>query len=254
MSTLKVNKIRDTAGSADSITLDPNGGAVIAGVTTVSTVKVGSGVTISSDGDIFTTGIGTFSSVKLSPDSGGGSFEVKAPSSSANTRILTLPDTTNGTILTTTSSDADRYKAGEIVQVIFGEITNDYSSGDFSDMTSSSYTNYGNLKLTITPKFNDSKLIFETNVNARLDDDNGHARYRLYDTTNSRLVGGEQLSHYYYAPTNAYPNVHMRLIGTSGYTTAFVCQVQVEINSGGTLNSDFSGSKYCSMTLTEVRQ
>ena len=38
MSTLKVNKIRDTAGSADSITLDPNGGAVIAGVTTVSTI------------------------------------------------------------------------------------------------------------------------------------------------------------------------------------------------------------------------
>ena len=57
MSTLKVNKIRDTAGSADSITLDPNGGAVIAGVTTVSTVKVGSGVTISSDGDIFHTGV-----------------------------------------------------------------------------------------------------------------------------------------------------------------------------------------------------
>ena len=75
MSTLKVNKLRDTAGSADAITLDPNGGAVLAGVTTVSTVKVGSGVTISSDGDIFTTGIGTFSSVKLSPDSGGGSFE-----------------------------------------------------------------------------------------------------------------------------------------------------------------------------------
>ena len=63
MSTLKVNKIRDTAGSADSITLDPNGGAVIAGVTTVSTVKVGSGVTINSDGGVFTTGITTSSSV-----------------------------------------------------------------------------------------------------------------------------------------------------------------------------------------------
>ena len=62
MSTLKVNKIRDTAGSADSITLDPNGGAVIAGVTTVSTVKVGSGVTISSDGDIFHTGVCTATS------------------------------------------------------------------------------------------------------------------------------------------------------------------------------------------------
>jgi len=63
MSTLKVNKLRDTAGSTDAITLDPNGGAVLAGVTTVSTVKVGSGVTISSDGDVFTTGITTSSTV-----------------------------------------------------------------------------------------------------------------------------------------------------------------------------------------------
>ena len=62
MSTLKVNKLRDTAGSADAITLDPNGGAVLAGVTTVSTVKVGSGVTISSDGNIFHTGVCTATS------------------------------------------------------------------------------------------------------------------------------------------------------------------------------------------------
>ena len=62
MSTLKVNKIRDTAGSADAITLDPNGGAVIAGVTTVSTIKVGSGVTISSDGNVFNTGVCTATS------------------------------------------------------------------------------------------------------------------------------------------------------------------------------------------------
>ena len=68
MSTLKVNKIRYTAGSADSITLDPNGGAVIAGVTTISTARVtsgivtntfivGAGVTISESG-IEASGIG----------------------------------------------------------------------------------------------------------------------------------------------------------------------------------------------------
>ena len=62
MSTLKVNKLRDTAGSADAITLDPNGGAVLAGVTAVSTVNVGSGVTITSDGDIFHTGVCTATS------------------------------------------------------------------------------------------------------------------------------------------------------------------------------------------------
>ncbi len=67
MSTLKVNKLRDTAGSADAITLDPNGGAVLAGVTTISTarittgittsIQVGGGVTISESG-IEASGIG----------------------------------------------------------------------------------------------------------------------------------------------------------------------------------------------------
>ena len=57
MSTLKVNKLRDTAGSADAITLDPNGGAVLAGVTTVTSVKVGAAVTISESG-VAATGVG----------------------------------------------------------------------------------------------------------------------------------------------------------------------------------------------------
>ena len=57
MSTLKVNKLRDTAGSTDAITLDPNGGAVLVGVTTVTSVKVGAAVTISESG-IEASGIG----------------------------------------------------------------------------------------------------------------------------------------------------------------------------------------------------
>ena len=31
------------------------------------------------------------SSIKLTADSGGGTFEIKAPSSSGNTRVLTIP-------------------------------------------------------------------------------------------------------------------------------------------------------------------
>ena len=50
MSTLKVNKLRDTSGSTDAITLDPSGGAVLAGVTTVTSVKVGAAVTITESG------------------------------------------------------------------------------------------------------------------------------------------------------------------------------------------------------------
>ena len=47
MSTLKVNKLRDTSGSTDAITLDPNGGAVLAGVTTISTARITTGITTS---------------------------------------------------------------------------------------------------------------------------------------------------------------------------------------------------------------
>ena len=54
MSTLKVNKLRDTAGSADAITLDPNGGAVLAGVTTMTTARVTSGIVTNT----FTVGAG----------------------------------------------------------------------------------------------------------------------------------------------------------------------------------------------------
>ena len=40
------------------------------------------------------------SSIKLTADSGGGTFEIKAPASSGNTRVLTLPDTGNALLTT----------------------------------------------------------------------------------------------------------------------------------------------------------
>ena len=55
-----------------------NTGIQLAGVTTVTTLHVGSGVTLSSDGDVFATGISTFSEdikvgsgVTISPDGDG---------------------------------------------------------------------------------------------------------------------------------------------------------------------------------------
>tara|TARA_A100000171_G_scaffold555_1_gene765 strand:- start:453 stop:1058 length:606 start_codon:yes stop_codon:yes gene_type:complete len=43
------------------------------------------------------------SSIKLTADSGGGTFELKAPSSGSNARVLTVPDLADGTILTSSS-------------------------------------------------------------------------------------------------------------------------------------------------------
>ena len=58
------------------------------------------------------------SSIKLTADSNGGTFELKAPSSSSNTRVLTLPDTANGTVLTTTNP-----KPGNIIQIVSTTVT-----------------------------------------------------------------------------------------------------------------------------------
>jgi len=51
--------------------------------------------------------------IKLNAASGGGSFSLQAPSSSSNTRVMTLPDTADGTILTTTNP-----ATGNVVQTV----------------------------------------------------------------------------------------------------------------------------------------
>jgi len=85
--------------------------------------------------------------IKLNAASGGGSFSLQAPSSSANNRVMTLPDSADGTILTTTNP-----KSGTIVQKkIFHAATNSYS-------TSQSYVETV-ITGSITPESSSSKII-----------------------------------------------------------------------------------------------
>ena len=85
------------------------------------------------------------SSIKLTADSGGGTFEIKAPSSSGNTRVLTLPDTGNATVLTTDTS------VGKILQVKQTVKTDTASTGStsFADI----------LTISITPSAATSKIL-----------------------------------------------------------------------------------------------
>ena len=193
------------------------------------------------------------STIKLK-HSGGNSVSIAGPSSNpASNRTLTVPSNADGTILTTGSSDADRYKSGEIVQVVMGTFQNQYSGTTFADITSTSYVNYGDMKLTITPKFANSKLIFETHINSKLNDDDGNTQFELYDTTNSRSLMTAGVSTHYKAPTDAYQNNQIRMFGDASYTTSMVIQVRVKVVQGGTLNSDYSNQPRL-MTLTEVKQ
>ena len=55
--------------------------------------------------------------IKLNAASGGGSFSLQAPSSSANNRVFTLPDSADATLLTSTAS------LGKVIQVVSATTT-----------------------------------------------------------------------------------------------------------------------------------
>ena len=90
------------------------------------------------------------SSIKLTADSGGGTFEIKAPSSSANTRVLTLPDTGNATVLTTDSS------VGKILQVkqTVIDAQQNYGTGAENEI----------MNVSITPSATSSKVLVCCNM------------------------------------------------------------------------------------------
>ena len=95
--------------------------------------------------------------IKLNAASGGGSFSLQAPSSSANNRVMTLPDSADGTILTTTNP-----KAGNIIQVV----QVNYATAVESTNTSS-YTDTG-LAASITPASTSNTILVMISQNFRL--------------------------------------------------------------------------------------
>ena len=192
------------------------------------------------------------SSIKLK-HSGGNGVIIAAPSSNpASDRTLTLPTGGNGVICTT----VDRgFQAGEVVQTVFYTFLNNHPGmGISGDISSTSYVDLGNIAVSITPKFSDSKLIVETDFNCRVDDGDGHSKFDVYDATNDRYFSSDNgMSHHYYAPTNAYPSIHIRIMGTASYTTAMNLKLRAKLSSGGSLNCDFSSdSRFIS--VTEIKQ
>ena len=97
------------------------------------------------------------SSIKLTADSGGGTFEIKAPSSSGNTRVLTLPDTGNLTlgktgilqVVSSTKQDAWSYTANTTAAV---DVTGTDQDGNGSVFC-----------VKITPSSASSKILFTCN-------------------------------------------------------------------------------------------
>ena len=102
------------------------------------------------------------SSIKLTADSGGGTFEIKAPSSSGNTRVLTLPDTHNLTL-----------NGGKILQVVNAANTNQIST------TSTSFVTTG-VSVNITPASSSSKFLLAFSNATYNDTNNAHTYITFY--------------------------------------------------------------------------
>ena len=184
--------------------------------------------------------------------SNGNKVKLTTPDTLAANRTLKVPGNADGNIITSTSPDADRFKAGEIVQVVTQEFA--MSTGTFTNGTYTSLSSTG-LTSTITPKFSNSKIIYDTQITCNVNDDDGHTRWQVYDSTNARVFHNNTYcagGHYGFN-TNAYPTVHIRCLGTAVNTNAMTLAIKVSVNSGGTLSFSWSGSGNRLVTMTEIK-
>ena len=113
--------------------------------------------------------------IKLNAASGGGSFSLQAPSSSSNARVMTLPDTADGTILTTTNP-----RSGNIIQVVQGNVVDNEHQFTTTSFAAS------DLSATITPVFASSKILIHTTQVL----DTGAAGRQLYLGIFRSIAGG----------------------------------------------------------------
>ena len=184
--------------------------------------------------------------------SNGNKVKLATPSTLAANRTLTLPGNADGNIITSTSPDADRFKAGEIVQVVTQEFA--MNTATFTNGTYTSLSSTG-LSSTITPKFSNSKIIYDTQITCNVNDDDGHTRWQVYDNTNSRIFHNNTYcagGHFGFN-TNAWPTIHVRCLGTAVNTNAMTLVVKVQVNSGGTLSFSWSGTGNRLVTMTEIK-
>ena len=174
------------------------------------------------------------SSIKLTADSGGGTFEVKAPSSSGNTRVLTLPDTGNATILTTDSSVG---KILQVVQTVKNDVYNaDVNQGAYGvdvpgltvSITPSNASNKILVNIAVSVSFQDST---PTRMAATLFKDGSVITGAIGDTflTLQRVSFSQEISEAYTTST-----ISGEYLDTAGSTNATTYSVRLSHGHSGT--------------------
>ena len=92
--------------------------------------------------------------IKLNAASGGGSVSFQAPSSTGDDRIITLPTSADGTVLTTTNP-----KSKSVIQTV-----NMVKTDAVALQMSATYADVSGFTISITPEFANSKIILAGSI------------------------------------------------------------------------------------------
>jgi len=141
---------------------------------------------------------------------------------------------------------------GHVVQVQYRKQANNTFTS-----TSSSMTDMTDWYVDITPKSASNLIIWQSTITLKLNDSDGYARFRIVDSNNSDAVWNTNTymgSCGYYQATNGFMDEPLFHINTAGTTSAMRLQLQFQINSGGTLSREWSGSDDRIIMAMEIAQ
>ena len=141
---------------------------------------------------------------------------------------------------------------GHVIQVKYRTIQNTGIS-----TTSTSFTDCTNMYVDITPKSSSNLIVWQCTQTFNLNDENGYARFRIVDSNNSDATWSSNTymaSAAYYQPTTTYLDYPMFHINTAGSTSGMRLQLQVLIESGGTLTNGWSTLDARSIMAMEIAQ
>ena len=123
--------------------------------------------------------------------------------------------------------------------------------------TSASMVDVTNFYVDITPKYANSLLVFECTLDSKCTTAAAYARYRIVDSQNSDTVMNTNTyigQSNYYAGTSEWTTTALRNVFVSGTTSTMRLQLQMQLNSGGTFEMNWSGGDQRVVQVTEISQ
>jgi|9_EtaG_2_1085328.scaffolds.fasta_scaffold93136_2 hypothetical protein len=147
--------------------------------------------------------------------------------------------------------------SGSVIQVVQRQVANSF----FTTSNNATYTDVTNFYVDITPKFNDSIVIFEAEVIGNVDSSSTHADFRVVNSNDSDAVihtGTHTATFgYYNSMTSNFEEIPIRAVDANcGTTSTMRLQLQVSVgnNSGGSnsFKINWSANAIKTITATEI--